>query len=238
MNDLLNQALKAHGGLDRWNKVKAIEVAASITGAIWYVKGKGDFLKNVVLTAEKGDERLTVDFPGQNKRATFEPSRIVIQSADGTLIEARDNPEEAFAGQQRETPWNDVHVIYFVGEALWTYLNIPFLYTYEGFTTEEIPSIQVEGETWRRLKATFPDTVKSHTREQISCFGPDGLLRRHDYTVDILGGATGLNYASEYRDVDGIIVPTKRRVYAYEGDYQLLKAPLLVAIDMGEIKLL
>jgi hypothetical protein len=179
-----------------------------------------------------------VDFRGQNKQATFEPSRIVIQSADGTLIEARDNPEGAFAGQQRETPWNDVHVIYFVGEALWTYLNIPFLYTYEGFTTEEIPSIQVEGETWRRLKATFPDTVKSHTREQISCFGSDGLLRRHDYTVDILGGATGLNYASEYRDVDGIIVPTKRRVYAYEGDYQLLKEPLLVAIDMGEIKLL
>jgi hypothetical protein len=238
MNDLLNQALKAHGGLDRWNKMKAIEVAASITGAIWYVKGKGDFLKNVVLTAGTRDERLTVDFPGQNKRATFEPSRIVIQSADGTLIEARDNPEEAFVGQQRETPWNDVHVIYFVGEALWTYLNIPFLYTYEGFTTEEIPSIQVEGETWRRLKATFPDTVKSHTREQISCFGSDGLLRRHDYTVDILGGATGLNYASEYRDVDGIIVPTKRRVYAYEGDYQLLKEPLLVAIDMGEIKLL
>ena len=238
MNDLLNQALKAHGGLDRWNKMKAIEVAASITGAIWYVKGKGDFLKNVVLTAGTRDERLTVDFPGQNKRAIFEPSRIVIQSADGTLIEARDNPEESFAGQQRETPWNDIHVIYFVGEALWTYLNIPFLYTYEGFTTEEIPSIQVEGETWRRLKATFPDTVKSHTREQISCFGPDGLLRRHDYTVDILGGATGLNYASEYRDVDGIIVPTKRRVYAYEGDYQLLKEPLLVAIDMGEIKLL
>jgi hypothetical protein len=27
-------------------------------------------------------------------------------------------------------------------------------------------------------------------------------------------------------------------VYAYEGDYQLVKEPLLVAIDMGEITLL
>jgi hypothetical protein len=108
----------------------------------------------------------------------------------------------------------------------------------EGELLVEIPSIQVEGETWRRLKVTFPDSAKSHTKEQISCFGPDGLLRRHDYTVDILGGATGLNYASDYRDVDGIIVPTKRRVYAYEGDYQLVKEPLLVAIDMGEITLL
>jgi hypothetical protein len=61
---------------------------------------------------------------------------------------------------------------------------------------------------------TFPDTVKSHTKEQIFCFGPDGLLRRHGYTVDILGGATGLNYAPDYRDVNGIIVPAKRRVYA------------------------
>jgi hypothetical protein len=238
MTELLTQALKAHGGLDRWNKVKAIKVAASITGAIWFVKGKGDFLKNVVLTVETRKERVTVEFPGQNKRAIFEPNRIAIETEDGTLIEALDNPEESFAGQQRETPWNDFHVIYFVGEALWTYLNTPFLYTQEGFTSEEISAIQVENETWRRLKVTFPDSVKSHTREQISCFGPDGLLRRHDYTVDILGGATGLNYASDYRDIDGIIVPTKRRVYAYEGDYQLVKEPLLVKIDMGEIELL
>lgn len=238
MTELLKQALKAHGGLDRWNKVKTIKVSASITGAIWYVKGKGDFLRNVVLTVETRKERVMVEFPGQNKRAIFEPNRVAIETEDGTLIAAHDNPEESFAGQQRETPWNDVHVIYFVGEALWTYLNTPFLYTYEGFTTEEIPSIQVDDETWRRLRVTFPDTVKSHTREQISCFGPDGLLRRHDYTVDILGGATGLNYASDYRDVDGIVVPTKRRVYAYEGDYQLVKEPLLVKIDMGEIDFL
>jgi hypothetical protein len=238
MNDLLKLALDAHGGLDRWKKVKAIKLTASITGAIWYVKGKGDFLKNVVLTAETGNERLTVDFPGQDRRAIFEPERVTIETEGGTVIEARDNPEKSFAGQQRETPWDDIHVAYFVGEALWTYLNTPFLYAREGFVTEEIASIPVEHEIWRRLKVTFPDEVKSHTREQISCFGPDGLLRRHDYTVDILGGATGLNYASEYREVDGIIVPSKRRVYAYEGDYQLVKEPLLVAIDMGEITLL
>src|ERR1700722_20020857 len=237
MNELLGLAVKAHGGLDRWNKVKAIKVAASITGAIWYVKSKGDFLKSVVLTAETQKERLTVDFPGQDKRAIFEPNRIVIEKVDGTQIEARDNPEKSFEGQQRETPWDDFHVAYFQGEALWTYLNTPFLYTHEGFVSEEIASIEVVGETWRRLKVTFPDDVKSHTREQISCFGPDGLLRRHDYTVDILGGATGLNYASDYRDVDGILVPTKRRIYAFEGDYKPVMDPLLVKIDMGEIKI-
>jgi hypothetical protein len=45
-----------------------------------------------------------------------------------------------------------------------------------------------------------------------------------------LGGAPGLNYGSDYREVDGIIFPTKRRVYAQKGDYQLVKGPLLVNI--------
>ena len=237
MNDLLNIAIEAHGGLQRWNRVGAIKVAASITGAIWFVKGKGDFLKDVVLTAETRAERVTLDFPGQEKRAVFEPRRIAIEKTDGTPIDSREDPETSFAGQQRETPWDDIQVVYFASEALWTYLNTPFLYSREGFVTEEIAPIAVEGEIWRRLKVTFPDYVKSHTRTQISCFGPDGLLRRHDYTVDILGGATGLNYASDYRTVDGIVVPTKRRIYAYEGDYQIVKEPLLVKIDMGEITL-
>jgi hypothetical protein len=41
-------------------------------------------------------------------------------------------------------------------------------------------------------------------------------MRRHDYTVDILGGASGANYASDYREFQGIQVPTKRRIYAYD----------------------
>jgi len=237
MTELLDFAVQAHGGLDRWRQIHSIRVAASITGAIWFVKGQGDVLKDVVLTADTRTERLTVDFPGQDKRAIFEPQRIAIERADGTLIEARDDPEKSFEGQQRETPWDLIHVIYFVGEALWTYLNTPFLYTQAGFATEEIAPIEVDGEIWRRLQVTFPDDIKSHTRTQISCFGPDGLLRRHDYTVDILGGATGLNYASDYRDVGGIVIPTKRRIYAFEGDYEPIWDPLLVGIDMGEITL-
>ena len=30
MNELLNLAVKAHGGLERWNKVKSVKVAASM----------------------------------------------------------------------------------------------------------------------------------------------------------------------------------------------------------------
>lgn len=237
MNDLLSTAIKAHGGMDRWSTVTSVEITASITGAIWHVKGKPDVLKSVVMTADTGSERLTTVFPGQDKRSVFEPDRVVIERADGTPAEARDDPEASFAGQKLDTPWDDIHVAYFSGEALWTYLNTPFLYVRDDFATEEIAPVEADGETWRRLKVTFPDTVKSHTREQIFCFGADGLLRRHDYTVDILGGGTGLNYATDYQDIDGIIFPMTRRVYAYTGDYELVPEPVLVAIDIADVKL-
>lgn len=32
-------------------------------------------------------------------------------------------------------------------------------------------------------------------------------------------------------------MPARRRIYAWEGDYQLVKEPLLIKIDMGEIAL-
>jgi hypothetical protein len=235
MNDLLASAVAAHGGLDRWHQVKSITVEAAVTGALFALKNQADAVKDVRLEVDTTRERLTMDYTGQDKRSVFEPHRVVLQRRDGALIDARDDPERSFDRHQLQTPWDDLHLAYFIGEALWTYLNTPFFYTWPGFVTEEIAPIEAGGETWRRLHVTFPDNVKSHTRQQISCFGPDGLLRRHDFTIDILGGATGMLYATSYRNVDGIIIPTTRRGYAWQGDYQLVPEPLLVAIDMGEI---
>ena len=237
MTPLLQIAMDAHGGLERWEKVRTIVVTASITGAIWAIKGQANYLDNIVMRVDTQRQGIVTDFPAQNKRLTYERDRVTLEMPKGHRIQERDEPEASFAGQSRETPWDPLHVAYFQGEALWTYLNTPFLYSQPGFVTEEICPIKVENEQWRRLKVTFPDHIKSHTKEQISCFGPDGLLRRHDYTVDILGGATGLNYAYDYKAIDGLQFFTKRRVYAYEGDYVLVPEPPLVNIEVRHITL-
>ncbi len=237
MTELLDLAVEAHGGLARWNEVSSVKIDVSITGAIWYVKGQPDVLKDIVMVVDTHRERVTTSFVSQDRQTIFEPGRVEIQGGDGRIEQFREDPEESFAGQTTDTPWDAVQVAYFSGEALWTHINTPFLYTQDRFKTEEVDPVQADGETWRRLKVLFPDDVKSHTSEQFFCFGPDGLLRRHDYTVDILGGATGLNYASGYRQVDGLMFPTKRRVYAYKGDYELVPEPLLVAVDINRITL-
>src|SRR5205823_6449751 len=112
MNDLLEAAVAAHGGLDRWNQVKSITVDASITGAFWHLKGKGDALRDVRFEVDTTRERLTMDLAGQDKRSVFEPGRVVMQRRDGTLTGARDDPEKSFAGHQLETPWDDIHLAY------------------------------------------------------------------------------------------------------------------------------
>jgi hypothetical protein len=47
MNDLLKLAVEVHGGLERWNQLKAVKADMSITGGIWYVKGRPDVLRRV-----------------------------------------------------------------------------------------------------------------------------------------------------------------------------------------------
>jgi hypothetical protein len=237
MTPLLQTAIDAHGGLERWNRVRTIVASASITGAIWAIKSQAEYLDDIVMRVDTREQRLITDFPNRNRRLTFTPQRVTLEESVGRMAQERNDPEASFIGQSRETPWDPLHVGYFQGEALWTYLNTPFLYAQPGFVTEEIGSLEVEGERWRRLKVTFPDHIRSHSKEQISCFGPDGLLRRHDYTVDILGGATGLNYAFDYQDIEGLKFFTKRRVYAYEGDYVRVPEPVLVNIDIRRITL-
>ena len=50
-----------------------------------------------------------------------------------------------------------------------------------------------------------------------------------------MGGARGLNYAYDYRRVDGIMVPTTRRVVAFDDNKRKISDPVLVAIDIRAI---
>ena len=235
MNELLEVAVRAHGGLDRWSQLKSLKSNISITGTLWQVKSRPDVLKEIRMEAELRRQQLTTYRAGEDKRFVWTPTSVAIETADGHVLDRFENPRGAFQGQVLETPWEDVHVTYFSSEAMWTYLTIPFLYTYPGFAVEELDLWHEDGEEWRALKATFPDTFPSHTREQISYFGNDGLLRRHEYTVDILGGAQGVNYAYDYRDFDGIMVPTTRRVFSYDAAKRKIPGLPLVAIDIKDV---
>jgi hypothetical protein len=172
MDDLLETAVTAHGDLDRWSQITSITVDASIGGAFWSLKNQNDALKQIRFEVETTRQRLTMDFIGQDKRSVFDPFRVEMQRSGGDLVEARDDPETSFEGHEFETPWDDL--LYFTGQALWTYLNIPFLYTTAGFSTEKIDPIDVDDETWRRLKVRFPGHIKTIPASRSPASAPMG----------------------------------------------------------------
>jgi hypothetical protein len=119
---------------------------------------------------------------------------------------------------------------------MWSYLTSPFSFAAPGFEAEELAPWQERGETWRRLKVTFPDHIASHSKEQTFYFDADGLIRRHDYVSEVLGSSSpAAHYSSEHREFDGIKVPTRRRVYLIGADGSVMEEPLIVSIDLDRV---
>jgi hypothetical protein len=236
MANLLSFALEAHGGMTRWAQIRSVSARLDIGGALWDLKGKTGILADASFEADVRAQCATLGrFTAPDRQVRFTPQRLVLETDAGETVETRENPRAAFEGHGFETPWDDLHVAYFSSYALWTYLTQPFLYAYPGFVTREIEPWQEDGETWGRLEVTFPDQIASHTKTQVTYFGPDGLMRRHDYAVDVLAGASGAHYIGAYRTIDGLRVPTRRRVFPLGADNRKFPDPVLVSIDLENI---
>jgi hypothetical protein len=119
---------------------------------------------------------------------------------------------------------------------MWTYLNTAFLFAIPGVETEELESWRENGETWRRLKVTFPVSIATHSPEQTFYFDQRGLLKRHDYDVDISGGTQAAHYVSELKEFSGILVPTKHVVFGRQPDGKAVPTALVVSIDLSEVE--
>ncbi len=119
---------------------------------------------------------------------------------------------------------------------MWTYLNTPFLFALPGVEMKEIEPWQENGEAWRSLKVTFPAGIATHSAEQTFYIDQHGLLKRHDYDVDIAGGTSAAHYVSEFQQFSGITVPTKHRIFGRQSDGKAVPTPLVVSIDLSEVE--
>src|SRR5215813_11896027 len=97
-------------------------------------------------------------------------------------------------------------------------VDLPFLALHQGVEVEELPIWHENGEAWRPLRLTFCEKIATHSKVQTIYAGDDGLLRRHDYAVEIAGDAAAAHYLRNYVTVDGIKFPAERRVYVVGPD--------------------
>jgi hypothetical protein len=237
MNDLLRLALDAHGGLERWQQLTKVSANIAVGGALWPIKGWPDVLAKSHTSIDTRRPHTEYEpYLKPEQKAVFEPTQTAIVSLRGETLDVRESPRQSFAGHAISTPWDVQNVIYFAGYAMWTYLTTPFLFTLPRFEIEETAPWSEDGQTWRGLKVTFPPEVPSHSTEQTFYFDASGLLRRHDYSVEIMGGTSSANYATEHKSFGGIVFPTKRRVYSKGEDGRPMLNRVAVAIDFADIQ--
>src|SRR2546428_13701715 len=110
---------------------------------------------------------------------------------------------------------------------MWTYLNTPFLLVSPGVESEEVTPWQEAGETWRRLKVRFPSDIATHSTEQTLYFDHRGLLKRHDYDVEISGGTPAAHDVSELREFSCILFRTKGTILPRQPDRHSAPEPFV-----------
>ena len=84
MNDLLNLAVEAHGGLKRWSQLTTMKASLSITGELWQLKAQPEVLKDVVVDAQLKRQQLPTHLIGKNRRLSIFYS---VSSVDETSFE-------------------------------------------------------------------------------------------------------------------------------------------------------
>jgi hypothetical protein len=120
---------------------------------------------------------------------------------------------------------------------MWTYLNTPFLLAHPGVLSKELSPWEENGETWQRLQVSYPDDIATHSSTQTLYINGEGLLKRHDYDLEIAGGTPGAHYIEGYEEVSGIMFPTKRRIFPRQADGTASPELLVVSIDLSDIAL-
>jgi hypothetical protein len=237
LNSLLQLTIDAHGGFDRWRRLESVSAHLLSGGALWPLKHQQGVLDDVYIRAALHSEWASHSpFGAPNLRSSFEPHRVAIETTEGRVVEERLRPRDSFKGHGVDTPWDRLQLAYFAGYAMWTYLTTPFLLGMEGVETEEIQPWQEQGETWRRLRVTFPASIATHSTIQTFHFDSKGLLRRHDYDAEVLGGIPAAHFVHDYEEFSGILVPTRRIVLGRRADGTAIPDPVIVTIDLRDVE--
>ena len=237
---MLPEIIEAHGGVEGWKDVEALEAELTVWGFLFTTKQVKPMNRTRVRASAKEPQFTFFDIPEIGQKGEFLGSQEVrILDQNNDTLARRVNPRSAFKGLRRIFKWDALDFIYFGGYATWNYLVSPFLFLRDGFTIEELMPMAVGSESWTRLQITFPEDIPTHSRTQIFYFDREHLLRRLDYTAEVVGSwAHAAHFCDSYKDFGGLKFPTKRRVFPILFGTRVMPAPTLVAIDVHDVRII
>ena len=197
------RSVARHGGAERWPRLRVTLAPKRLTGLLPRWKGVGHTF-DLPATADIEPARARAvfhDYPEPGSSGVFEAGRVAL--GGDALAEHR----STFSGARKWRRWSPLDALYFFGYALTHYHALPF--TLAG----------AELRAWdarrRILTVAFPPSVHTHCAVQSIHFDDSGLILRHDYVAEIVGGwARGAHLWRDYVTVEGFPIATHRQVLA------------------------
>lgn len=237
MNPLLADAIQAHGGLDRWRQHRTLSARFKVDGDLLALKGvdRDRSLRTVTIGLHRQWASIE-PFAKPGRRTAFTADRIALETPAGEVIAERRKPRASFERHDMRTSWDTLHDAYYTSCLLWIDLTTPFLLAMDGVSVCEVDSWREGAEVWRGLKATFPLHAAVHSREHIFYFGPDMLIRRHDYHVELAGNFPSAHYVFDPVEVEGIWLPTRRRAFLRNEDLTPMLDTEMTVIELSDFR--
>jgi hypothetical protein len=230
---LLELAVAAAGGVERWQRVRELRATVSSGGLAYNgrLRGASHHLK---ISASPSELRTVVTpFPKPGYRGVFDRGGVQIETDDGRVVRRRDNPRELCVNHRI---WDDLDLLYFKGYAQWGYLNEPFYLLMPGIEVSEGKPLREGAESWRRLDVVFPRDFPAHSSEQSYYFDERGDLRRHDYAAHVFGGKRSAHYHERFREYSGFRVATRRRVFPRAANGEPRRWLKLIWVELEDLQ--
>jgi hypothetical protein len=237
MLKILRDIIEAHGGGNRWNQFSKIDAQIVSGGKYFELKGVSqDSISRKAIIWLQEQKAWIHHFGSPDQKSVFTPGRVTVETLNGNVLAERIGTPNEIHEHMKAPQWDPLDLAYFNGYALWTYLATPFFMLLPGIEVNETEPWQEGDETWKGLSVTFPSLMVTHSAIQNFYFGDDNLIRRHDYHMDT-DNFYACQYISDFKEVQGIRVPSKRKAYKKGPDGKPLLDELMVHIDLSDFHL-
>ncbi len=215
-NDLINRICDAHGGLDRWKLVESIELQLDIFGPVLITRFKSPWLSNIVANIFTDKPYVSFhNFPEEGHTGIFDGYDVYIYNANDKIYTERNYQNSDELKTKPRLHWDHLDMIYFLGYALWNYSCSPYIFNNKGFECHQGEDIfEKDGSLLSTLHVRYPGHIPAHSRNQVFYFDQQGLLKRNDYSTDIISPiAISSHYCRDYKNIEGLEFATHRTVF-------------------------
>lgn len=215
-NQLLENVIRAHGGINRWQQVESIQLSLNIFGPILITKFKSPWLSNIAACIYTEKPYVSFhNFPEEGMTSIFDAYNVYIYDDNDQITSEKDFSLKANQQSKPRLQWDHLDLVYFLGQAVWNYSCSPFMLKNDKIECNQGKQlIDADGSRLDALNVTFPSSIPSQSKQQVFYFSDEGLLRRNDYIGKAFSPVSiGSNYYHQYETVEGFSFPTRRTLF-------------------------